>query len=239
ETAFREVVSRYLDLVYSAAVRLVNGDKHLAEDVTQTVFSDLASHAPKFSKEVMLGGWLHRHTGFVASKTMRAERRRQNRERQAVEMNSMEDHANLQLVAPILDEAIDQLGNEDRQAIVLRYFEEHDFRSVGERIGSSEEAARKRVNRALEKLQRLLKRRGVTLSVTALGLTLGSGVVTGAPAGKPLAISATAVAAAATTGTTTTLSFLQFMGMTKLKAGIIGIIVLGICIPLALQRRSQ
>ena len=153
-------------------------------------------------------------------------------------MNSMEDHANLQLVAPILDEAIDQLGNEDRQAILLRYFEEHDFRSVGERIGSSEEAARKRVNRALEKLQRFLKRRGVTLSVTALGLTLGSGVVTAAPAGMTMAISATAVAAAATAGTTTTLTFLQFMG-TKLKAGLIGIIVLGIGIPLALQHRSQ
>src|SRR6266496_3543447 len=83
ETAFRELVTRYVDLVYSAAVRLVNGDTHLAEDVTQTVFADLARMARTLSREVMLGGWLHRHTCFVASKTMRGERRRQICYRQA------------------------------------------------------------------------------------------------------------------------------------------------------------
>ncbi|HEU0040124.1 MAG TPA: sigma factor, partial [Verrucomicrobiae bacterium] len=93
ETAFRELVTRYVDLVYSAAVRLVNGDTHLAEDVTQTVFADLARLAHALSREVMLGGWLHRHTCFVASKTMRGERRRQARERQAAEMNANEDHS--------------------------------------------------------------------------------------------------------------------------------------------------
>ena len=61
ETAFRELVACYMDLVYSAAVRLTNGDTHLAEDVTQTVFADLARLARKLSREVMLGGWLHRH----------------------------------------------------------------------------------------------------------------------------------------------------------------------------------
>src|SRR5260221_14244438 len=101
EAAFRELVTRYVDLVYSAAVRLVNGDTHLAEDVTQTVFADLARMARKLSREVMLGGWLHRHTCFVASKTMRGDRRRLARERQAVEMNVLEDHsaANLASVA--------------------------------------------------------------------------------------------------------------------------------------------
>src|SRR5688572_7699110 len=89
EAAFRELVSRYIDLVYSAAVRLVDGDTHLAEDVTQTVFADLARISRTLSRETMLGGWLHRHTCFVASKTMRGERRRQKREQQAVEMNSV------------------------------------------------------------------------------------------------------------------------------------------------------
>src|SRR5215210_1487222 len=84
EPAFRELVTRYVDLVYSAAVRLVNNDTHLAEDVTQTVFADLARMARTLSPEVMLGGWLHRHTCFVASKTLRGERRRRERERQAV-----------------------------------------------------------------------------------------------------------------------------------------------------------
>src|SRR5687768_381697 len=83
ETAFRELVSRYVDLVYSAAVRLVNGDIHLAEDVAQTVFADFARMARGLSPDVMIGGWLHRHTCFVASKTLRGERRRQLRERQA------------------------------------------------------------------------------------------------------------------------------------------------------------
>jgi RNA polymerase sigma factor (sigma-70 family) len=92
EAAFRELVTSYLDLVYSAAVRLVDGDTHRAEDVAQTVFIDLARRAQSLSKEVMLGGWLHRHTCFVAANLMRAERRRQSRERQAVEMNALQDH---------------------------------------------------------------------------------------------------------------------------------------------------
>src|SRR5829696_6055599 len=93
ESVFQDLVARYVDLVYSAAVRLVNGDTHLAEDVSQTVFADLARMARTLSRDVMLGGWLHRHTCFVASKTMRGERRRQIRERQAVEMNATEDHS--------------------------------------------------------------------------------------------------------------------------------------------------
>src|SRR5215472_4864189 len=107
EAAFRELVSRYVDLVYSAAVRLVNNDRHLAEDITQTVFADLARMARTFSPKVMLGGWLHRHACFVASKVIRAERRRQRREQIAVEMNSTNDHSGAELAAltPILDEA--------------------------------------------------------------------------------------------------------------------------------------
>jgi DNA-directed RNA polymerase specialized sigma24 family protein len=108
ETAFRELVERYVNLVHSAALRLVNGDSHLAEDVTQGVFADLARMAGRLSPNVMLGGWLHRHACFVANNTMRRERRRQFRERSVVEMNSIEDHsqANLALIAPVLDEAI-------------------------------------------------------------------------------------------------------------------------------------
>src|SRR6516162_5756840 len=124
ERAFHELVDRYVGLVYSAAVRLVDGDTHLAEDVTQMVFADLARLARNLSRDTMLGGWLHRHTCFVAAKTIRRERRRQSRERQAVEMNALQDHseANLKAVAPILDEAINQLGAADRAAILLRFF---------------------------------------------------------------------------------------------------------------------
>src|SRR3989442_570911 len=125
ELAFRDLVARYLNLVYSTALRLVGGDAHLADDVTQTVFINLARRGRTLSSEVMLGGWLHQHTYHVATKAARAERRRQSRKREAVEMNTLQDDsgANLRQVAPILDEAITQLGSEDRTAILLRFFE--------------------------------------------------------------------------------------------------------------------
>ncbi len=241
ETAFRDLVSRYVDLVYSAAIRLVNGDTHLAEDVTQIVFADLARLARTLSREVMLGGWLHRHTCFVASKTLRGERRRQERERQAVEMNALEDHsaANLAALAPVLDDAVNQLSAEDRAAILLRFFEQHDFKSVGEALGSNEEAARKRVDRALDKLHALLKVRGVTLSGTALATTLAAGSVMAAPAGFALTISTAALASAAA-GTGTTLTILQIMGMTKLKVAVItAVVAAGITIPLVMQHQTK
>src|SRR5262245_51177150 len=88
ETAFRELTSRYIDLVYSTAFRLVDGDAHRAEDIAQTVFADLARRAASLTNNVLLGGWLHRHTCYVAANAIRRERRRQAREREAAEMNS-------------------------------------------------------------------------------------------------------------------------------------------------------
>jgi DNA-directed RNA polymerase specialized sigma24 family protein len=108
ESAFLELVSRYIDLVYSTAFRLVDGDVESAQDVAQTVFVALADQARTLPKDVMLGGWLHLRTRFAAGKLMRSERRRRLRERQAAEMNAIEDHSesNLAQVAPVLDEAI-------------------------------------------------------------------------------------------------------------------------------------
>ncbi|EEF62829.1 RNA polymerase sigma factor [Pedosphaera parvula] len=200
ETAFRELVTRYVDLVYSVAFRLVNRDAHLAQDIAQTVFVDLARIAPTLSKDVMLGGWLHRHTCYVASTFLRGERRRQLRENEAVQMNALHDHsdANLAQVAPILDEAINQLGEGDRTAIMLRFFAQHDFRTVGAAIGTNEDAARMRVNRALEKLHSLLKNRGVTLSAGALATALTAQAVTAAPIGLAATISTAALSSTAT-----------------------------------------
>lgn len=241
EPAFRELTSRYVDLVHSAALRLVNGDLYLAQDVTQTVFGDLARLARSLSSDVMLGGWLHRHTCFVASKILRAERRRVARERQAVEMNSTEDHsaANLALVAPVLDEAINQLNAEDRTAILLRFFEQQDFQSVGAALGSNEEAARKRVDRALGKLESHLKRRGVALSAVALGSTLAASAVTAAPVGLAVSISTIAIAGTAGSGVTT-ITILKIMSMTKLKIGIItAVVAAGVSIPWVMQHNTQ
>jgi RNA polymerase sigma factor (sigma-70 family) len=240
EEAFREVVNRYVNLVYSTAVRLVNGDSHLAEDVTQRVFADLAKMASALSKDVMPGGWLHRHTCYVAQKTMRTERRRKAREEQAVQMNEIEDcsAANFAVIAPILDEAINKLGADERQAIVLRYFEEKDFRSVGAALGSSEEAARKRVNRALDKLRTVLLRRGVTLSAAGLAALLEAQAVSAAPAGIAVGMTAAALATASAGGGTA-LTTLYFMSITKFQTGLIAVITLALSIPLVMQHRAQ
>lgn len=240
ESAFRELVTRYLGLVYSSALRLVGGDTHLAEDVAQTVFMHLAHNAQRFSGELRLGGWLHRETCNVALNLMRAERRRRVRERRAAEMKALEGQSDDSFaeVAPVLDEAIDRLGEEERTAIILRFFEQYDFRSVGEVLGSSEDAARMRVNRAIEKLHVLLKQRGVTLSAAALGTALATEAVTAAPAGLAAGIAAAALASAATGGGTA-VSLLKLMTMTQLKTAVICVLVVaGMGIPLVVQHQS-
>ncbi|MGH7967626.1 MAG: RNA polymerase sigma factor, partial [Limisphaerales bacterium] len=174
ESAFRDLVGRYISLVYSTALRQLGGDAHLAEDVAQTVFLHLARKARQIPSSVMMGGWLHQATLNVAATVRRGERRRIVRERQAVQMNVFQNDSpnTLEHVTPILDEAISKLPGEDRTAVLLRFFEKCDFRSVGEALGSSEDAARMRVNRALERLHSLLKQRGVTISAAALATGL-------------------------------------------------------------------
>lgn len=227
DSAFRELVSRYVDLVYSTALRLVESDTHRAEDVAQTVFVDLARSARTLSNDVMLGGWLHRHTCFVAMKTMRGERRRQSRERQAVEMNALQSESgpDFSLVAPQLDEAINELGESDRAAILLRFFEQHDFRSVGQALGSSEDAARMRVTRALEKLESLLKSRGVTTSATALAAALSANAIQAAPIGLAVSISTATVLVGTTLQTSTAFVAAKTIAMTTLQKAFITAVV--------------
>src|SRR6059036_2864840 len=166
EEGFRRLVERYLPLVYSAAIRQLRGDAHLAQDVAQRVFVDFARRAGKLSGDAPLGGWLHRHTCFVAATVLRSERRRKARESQAIGMSTMQPNceANWEEMALLLDDAINQLGKEDRTAIVLRFLEQRDLCSVGKALGTTEDAAQKRVSRALEKLRIILGRRGVALS---------------------------------------------------------------------------
>ena len=240
EAAFREIVERYIALVYSTALRLVEGDTGSAQDVTQTVFLHLSRNARKLAGGALLGGWLHRDACFVAAKTLRRERRRQAREREAVLMNSLEDHsqANLDKVAPLLDEAINQLGTEDRTAVLLRFFEQRDFRAVGAALGSTEDAARMRVSRALEKLHVLLKHRGVTLSAAALGSALAGEAVTAAPAGLAASVAGSVLATSAAGGGMAA-AVLKIMAMTKFKVALGTVVAAGIGANLVLERQAQ
>jgi RNA polymerase sigma factor (sigma-70 family) len=226
ESAFRELVGRYVNLVYSTALRLVDGDTQLAEDVSQTVYIGLARKAGALSREVMLGGWLYRHTYHVATKAMRRERHRQAREREAVEMNTLQNdpEAIARRVRPILDEALMHLGHEDRQAILLRFFEEQDFRAVGAALHVSEDAARMRVSRAVEKLHAVLTRRGVVLPAAGLSAALGAEAVKAAPAGLAAKLAIDALAGA-TGGGIMHAAFINIMNATKIKAGLAGVIV--------------
>ena len=223
ERAFQELVARYVDLVYSTAFRLVEGDSHRAQDVAQMVFVDLARLAPTLSPNPQLGGWLHRHTCFVARTVMRGERRRQARERQAVEMSTLDNHpeAALNEVAAVLDEAIHELGADDRDAILLRFFERRNLRSVGEALGLNENVAQKRVARAVQELATLLCRRGFSLSAAALAAGLAGGVVKAAPAGLALSLAQVALAKTGAAGATVG-SAAKLALMTKLKVGLLG-----------------
>jgi len=234
DAAFRELVSRFVGLVYSTALRLVGGDTHQAEDVTQTVFVDLARLARTLPSEVRLGGWLHRHTCFVAANTLRGERRRQARERQAVEMNALQNHseADFSQVAPLLDEAINELAEADRTAILLRFFEQQEFRAVGAALGSTEDAARMRVTRALEKLEDFLKRRGVTTSAASLGVVLTANAVQAAPVGLAVTISTAAALAGTTfaaTATATATKAIEVVSRLRVGATVaLGVAIVGL-----------
>src|SRR6266571_1474867 len=240
ESAFRELVTRYIDLVYSAALRVVNGDTHLAQDVTQTVFIHLARKARSLPRGVVLAGWLHRHTCFTAATAVRTERRRKTREQTAMEMNALDDNTQppWEVIAPYLDESLNQLNLSDRDALALRFLKQQDFRAVGQALGISEDAAQKRVSRALEKLRAILSRRGVALTAATLTSVLATETVTAAPAG--LAVGVTAASLAAATKTGTALTVLKLMSATKLKAGIIGAIVIAsVATPLLIQHQAQ
>ena len=179
EAAFRALVERHLPLVWSVARRVVNGDDALAEDVAQTVFADLARKARVLPAGVRLGGWLHRHTFFTASKAVRTEARRRAREIEAAAMNaaSTPESDLWREMAPHVDSAIAELAATDRDAIVLRFFEKKPLRDVARMLGISEDAAGKRIARALERLRRNLSRRRVVVAPIIIGGSSGENAV--------------------------------------------------------------
>ena len=179
EEAFTELVRRHLPLVHATALRRVGGDAHLAQDVTQTVFISLARKAPALQGHASLAGWLYLSTHHATAEVVRREQRRKQREASAHTMHlaSTPDDPPVDPAAlrPLLDDALVELKADDREAVVLRFFGQRSFAEIGAALRITEEAARKRVDRALEKLQAALSRRGITSTVAALGSALGCG----------------------------------------------------------------
>ena len=143
ERAFDELVRRHVDLVHSAARRMTN-EEHSAEDVTQTVFVALAQNAVRLAGHPVLSGWLHTTARHLAAKNVRAAMRRQLREQEAVAMNqllSAEDETQWEQVAPHLDDALGELNEAERDAILLRYFEKKSAPEIADLLGISNAAA--------------------------------------------------------------------------------------------------
>lgn len=188
EEAFTELVRRHVDLVYSAALRQVRSP-HLAQEVTQTAFVDLARQAGRLRPNTVVAAWLYQVARRTAVDVVRRESRRQARERQAVEMNVAGSAADdLGAIEPVLDDAMSTLEPMDRAAVLLRYFENKSLRDVGAALGVSDDAAQKRVSRALDRLRAALAARGVASGASGVAVLLSSRAVQAAPVGLTAAI---------------------------------------------------
>lgn len=200
DSAFAELVQRHVGFVYACALRRVGGDAHLARDVTQQVFIALARHARKLTGHAGLSGWLYVATRNATAQVVRGERRRQLREQKAHLMNELTSAPD---AAPdwtqlrdVLDEGLDTLDPEDRQAVLLRFFEGRTFADIGASFRLTENAARMRVERALDKLHVALKRRGVTSTAAALGVALAHQPTLALPSGLAAGVTSAALAGA-------------------------------------------
>ena len=195
EDAFGELVRRYTNLVYSVAKRrLSNGSA--AEEITQTVFIRLAKAAPQLRGDAELVAWLHRTTVHASIDFWRSEIRRRNREEHAAAMQTQPTQdAAWNDISPLLDEALNQLNDGERQVILLRFFEQRTMRDLGLALGISEDAAKMRVGRAMEHLRSLFSERGVACGVVGLGALLNHRAVEAAPAGLILALASLRIAA--------------------------------------------
>ncbi len=225
ESAFAVLVSRYVNLVYSAALRkAVNPSA--AEEITQAVFVILAKKAGRIPKQTILSGWLYQTARFTAASFLKSEARRARREQEAymqTDLRSASDET-WQRLAPLLEDAMGQLDERERAAVVLRFFEEKSFAEVAAAAGVSENAAQKRVARALENLRGHFSQRGVSSTTSNIAAAISAHSVHAAPAALAKSVAAVAVAqGTACGGSTLTLikGALKIMAWTKAKMAIV------------------
>ncbi len=228
--AFTLLVRRHIDFVYATALRLTRGDTAMAEDATQMVFIDLARKAVPVSRHPALEGWLHTATRFAALRLLRSDRRRQLHERAATldPATSSASEANLEWgrLQPVIDDVLSVLKDRERTAVLLRFFRGRKIAEVGAQLALSETAARACLDRALEKMQRQLARRGITSTGAAIGLVLANQIAVAAPPGLAVSVTSTALAAATAGSGAIFASIFTMSKLSTIVAG--GIIVAGL-----------
>ncbi len=222
EAAFAALVARYLNLVYSAALRFT-GNPHHAQEISQAVFVTLARKAGGLRRSVLMPGWLYQTARLTAANFVKSEIRRQNREQEAYMQSTLNGPAPAawEQIAPLLDEAMGGLGETDRNAVVLRYFENKTAEETGALLKLTTAAAHKRVERALDKLRKFFTKRNVTIGTGGLVGLISANAVQAAPAGLVATISAAAVISGTAISTATLITATTTIAMTTLQKTIV------------------